>query len=200
MILKEIGEIGVHIDDETFILRPSFYAMSKIGTPKEIVETYAVVMAEIENPKVKWQQFQDALFVAHACCELDLDDVLGYFNQSGKFVKKKVDPEDMLILARCLLKHGITGSQKPLPRKESDEPEYLTEFNASENVALAMAHIGCTESDAWKMTMTSLVAAMRAKFPSQKEDKAGARAPTKDEHEDTMAWFDKIKAKREKPH
>lgn len=200
MILTDIGEIGVHVNGVTYKLRPSLYAMSQLGTPTQIVETYALVMADVDDNKVKWLQFQDALFIVGVCCEQDIDDVFGYFNKSGKFARKLVPEKDIIQLARCLLKHGITGAQKPLPKKADEEPEYLTEFKASESVAIAMAHIGLSEEDAWNMTMTSLVSAMRAKFPPQKDESPGSRAPTKEQHENTMDWFDKIKARREKLH
>lgn len=197
MILTDIGEIGVHVGNETYILRPSLYAMSQLGAPKEIVESYALVMTEVESKALKWRQFQEALFVVNVCCESEIDDVFGYFNEKMKFVQKKVPMADTLYIARCLLKHGITGSQKPLPRKADQEPEYLTEFKASESVALAMAHLGVAEQEAWNMTMTSLVAAMRAKFPASTQS-SSSRAPTKEEHESTMDWFEEIKARREK--
>ncbi len=49
MILTEIGEIGVHHNGETYVLRPSLYAMSKIGSPKEILRTYAFIMHESKD-------------------------------------------------------------------------------------------------------------------------------------------------------
>ncbi len=200
MILTDIGEIGVHVADKTYLLRPSFYAMSQLGSPKDIVETYALVMADIENERVKWQQFQDALFVIGVCCEDDLDNVFGYFNERMKFVQKKVPQADILALARCLLKHGVTGAQEPLPKKPDEEPEYLTEFKASDSVAIAMAHLGIDERKAWNMTMTSLVSAMRSKFPVPKDESPGSKAPTKEQHESTMDWFEVIKARRKKLH
>ena len=54
-----------------------------------------------------------------------------------------------------------------------------------------MAHLGIGERDAWAMTMTSLVAALRAKFPQPK-----SASPTVEEHDATMAWFERVQAMR----
>src|SRR5690606_11937553 len=99
-------------------------------------------------------------------------------------------------LAQCLMRHGVVGVAKPLPRRADAEDQYLTEFDAKEHAALAMAHLGLTEREAWYMTMTGLVAALRAKFPPSPKDTPGARAPSKEEHEATMEWFERVEAAR----
>ena len=201
MILTETGEIGVHVGDDVHILRPSLYAMTQIGEPAQIVEAYATVMTEGLEGAAAECQFADALMVVHACSERDLSDVFGCFERGdGGLVFRRgiADPSDILPLARCLLRHGVTGVHKPLPRRADDEPEFVREFVARDHVALAVAHLGVSEREAWQMTMTSLVGAMRAKFPPTPDQSPGSRAPTKEEHEATEAWFEKIAAKRKK--
>lgn len=92
------------------------------------------------------------------------------------------------------LRHGITGVQPPLPRKADEDAEFVSEFVARDHVALAIAHLGMTEREAWAMTMTSLVGALRTKFPQAKSNAPGAKAPTEEEHSATMDWFEKIEA------
>ncbi|MCY1460465.1 hypothetical protein D9M71_780250 [compost metagenome] len=46
------------------------------------------------------------------------------------------------------------------------------------------------------MTMTGLVGALRAKFPQAQSQAPGARAPTVEEHNAAMDWFEKIEEKR----
>lgn len=198
MILTDIGEIGVHVGERVHILRPSLYAMTQLGTPAEIVEVYAVVMAELNEGPHRWHQFSEALRVIHACSTEDLCDVFGYFNGRDKYVRKLADMDDILPLARCLIQHGVTGVNKPLPRRADDPEEYVREFHAAEHVAVAVAHLGMTEREAWNATMTSLVAALRAKYPPMEKDTPGARAPTLEEHEATEAWFERVEAKRRK--
>lgn len=198
MILTGTGEIGVHVGDHVHILRPSLYAMTQLGEPAEIVQVYAEVMAELSNDAHRWQQFGEALRVIHACSGEDLSEVFGYFTVRGKYVRKLASMEDILPLARCLIQHGITGVNKPVPKKADETQEYVKEFHASEYVAMAVAHLGMTESDAWRSTMTTLVAALRSKFPPMESDAPGARAPTLEEHEATEAWFERVEAKRRK--
>lgn len=193
MILTDIGEIGVHLGDRVYILRPSLYAMTQLGSPASIVETYAVVMADLDQGPHRWHQFSEALRVIHACSEEDLSDVFGYFNGRDKYVRKLADMADILPLARCLIQHGVTGVNKPVARRAEDSSDYVKEFNAAEHVAMAVAHLGMSERDAWNCTMTSLVAALQAKFPPV--DGAGSNAPSADEHDAAMEWFERVEAK-----
>jgi len=196
MILTEVGEVGVHAGEALYVLRPSLYAMSRIGSPAEIVAVYAAVMADA--PAII-----DALGVVYACCDDDLSDIFGHVEAAADggrltYVPGRAPVEHVVHIARCLLRHGVTGALPELPRRPDDEPEYIKEFDARAHVALAMAHLGMSEREAWNTTMTALVGALRAKFPRPESNAPGARAPTKEEHEATMAWFDRVEAARNK--
>lgn len=186
MILTETGEIGVHLPDgETLVLRPSLYAMSRLGSPKEIVETYALVM----HPEPFPEQLVEARFVIANCCEHDTSSVFGYGTESGM-----ASDANTLTIARSLLDHGITGSidyEEDRPKKDG---EYTNEFIARDHAAACVAHLGMSEREAWDTTMTTLVSALRSKYPPVKQP--GDNAPTKKEHDETMAWFDKIQKAR----
>jgi len=202
MILTEIGEVGVYAGEHVVRLRPSLYAMCRLGDPVEIVETFATVMGGAEDEAQARRLFQAALGVIYACASEDVDpsSLFGtYETASGslEYVPGAAPVEHVVPLARCLLKHGVTGALPPLPRRPGDdEPVYVNEFVARDHVAMAMAHLGVSERDAWDLTMTGMVGALRAKFPPAESNATGARAPTKEEHNATMAWFDKIDAKR----
>lgn len=202
MILTEIGEVGVYAGDQVVRLRPSLYAMSRLGDPVEIVETFATVMGGAEDEAQARRLFQAALGVIYACASEDVDpsSLFGtYETTSGslEYVPGAAPVEHVVPLARCLLKHGVTGALPPLPRRPGDdEPTYVKEFVARDHVAMAMAHLGVSERDAWDLTMTGMVGALRAKFPQAESNAPGAKAPTKEQHDATMAWFDKIEAKR----
>ncbi|WXL23913.1 DUF6246 family protein [Ectopseudomonas mendocina] len=198
MILTEIGEIGVHVGDHCYRLRPSLYAMSKLGSPSEIVSLFANVMGDPLTKVHQHSQFRDALEVIHACTEEDVTEVFGYYNERFKYVLKKADPAHIIPLARCLLKHGVIGALPPLPVKSDEDREYTAEFVARDHVAVAMAHLGVSEAEAWNMTMTSLVGALRAKFPQAESDSPGAKAPTIEEAEAALDWHDKVLEKRKK--
>lgn len=208
MILADIGEIGIHDGGAVYKLRPSFYAVSKLGTPSEIVQIFANIHSEHFTKRGKTEQFAQALGVLAACSEDGLDifgsyapaapGKLGSAWRPGRYTPGKGNPRHVLTLARSLLAHGVVGDVPELPRRADAEPEYHSEFNARDHVATAMAHLGLTEHEAWNMTMTGLVLALRSKYPTSDKDAPGRKAPTKAEYEATMAWADKIDAMRNK--
>jgi len=198
VILTESGEIGVHVNDRVYVLRPSLYAMTQLGDPRAIVETYAEIMAYQHTPALKWTQFKLALSVLHVCGQDDLTDVFGYVNEQGKYVKKLAEFDDVVVLAQSLMRHGVVGAQKPLPSSAERGQTYAEAFDAAEYVSSAIAHLGMTEREAWESTMTSLAGAFRAKFPPTESDAPGAKAPTREEHEATEAWFDEVDKRRKR--
>lgn len=195
MILTEIGEIGITAGGQHYKLRPSLYAMTQIGDPAEVVRVYASVMHDEPHR----DQFTDALAVVYACAEEDLSSLFGGMVADDRCVRYEPGSalaENILPLARCLMKHGVTGALKELPRKAGQEPEYVKEFDAREHVSLAIAHLGMSSAEAWQMTMTELVGALRAKFPQAESNAPGAKAPTIEEHNATLAWFERVEALR----
>lgn len=199
MILTDIGEVGVHLDGRDVVLRPSLYAMSKIGNGKEIVETFSILMTPSATVDAAKVQLQAALMVLYCCTEEDVTDVFGYWGEEG-FVPGMVPTVNLVVLARCLMRHGVTGALAPLPvRPEDDGPEFVGEFDVRAMVAMCMAHLSMGERDAWNSTMTSIVGALRAKFPPPPSKAPGAaRAPSREEYDDIRLWLDKIEAKRRK--
>lgn len=192
MILTGIGEIGVHQGERTIVLRPSLYAMTRLGEPMDIVRVFSSVMGG-DSP----ERFGDALGTLYACTDEDISGLFGYWSEAG-YMQGIAPISDIIPLARCLLKHGVVGALPELPRRADDEPQFLREFDARANVALAMAHLGMSERDAWNTTMTVLVGTLRAKFPRPESQSPGAKAPSKEEHEETMEWFERIEAARKR--
>lgn len=188
-ILTEIGEIGIQADREV-LLRPSLAAIASLGEPREIVETFARVMAG---------DVMDCLGVLFACADEDVSDIFGAHEVRDdviRYIPGSAPVAHLVPLAQSLMRHGVVGVAKPLPRRADAEDQYLIEFDAREHAAMAMAHLGLTEREAWSMTMTGLIAALRAKFPPSTKDTPGARAPSKEEHEATMEWFERVEAAR----
>jgi len=196
----------VHVGDSVHVLRPSLYAMSRIGPPAYIVEVYAAVMAEgLTGHQAKTQE--ECVYEVLTCCtEEDIthligayehDDVLGRFMYTPGLIPKN----EMLHLARCLVRHGVTGSVEPLPKEEGEEDNednYVSEFDARQHVANATAHLGMSEQQAWNTTMTALVDSLRVKFPpiKDKDGKKPSKPPSAAEYDAAMEWADKIEAKR----
>ena len=184
-VLTEIGELGVSIGDRDYLFRPSLAAMSSLGTPAEIVELFAFM----QQPFSK-RTFFAAIPVLWACCDEDVSALTGYQGSRWhSWVPGALPAEDVVVLARSLLRHGITGDSTA--ERSGEKGEYSVEFNARDFAIMAMAHLGMSESDAWNCTMTSLTAAMRSKFPPQKDGKL-----TLKEADDTMAWYEEVKRKR----
>lgn len=199
-VLTEIGEVGCFYEDKAVILRPSLYAISQIGEPQELVTIFADIMSDSVV-------FGECLNVIYSCCQSDedLDVAMSFFGYYDDNLDENGVPvfhegiapvEHALILARCLLKHGMVGVYEETEREARKEKQYAKVFSPKEQVDIAIAHLGMNESEAWNLTMTSLVGALRSKFPAVEDNEPGAKAPTKTEYEAAMAWHDKVAAKR----
>lgn len=190
MILTDVGEIGVTAGGRSVVLRPSLYAIGTLGDGAEIVRTYAAVMAG---------SLVDSLGVLFACCGEDVSDIFGHMSADGRYNRSIADPADIVLLAQCLMRHGVGGAlQAEKPRPEDDQPKYSAEFDVRANAATAVAHLGMSEREAWDMTMTGLVLALRSKFPPAKSNAPGSGAPTLEEHDAAMEWYDRVEAARAK--
>ena len=200
--LVHIGEVGVHHAGGSLILRPSLLAMSRLGTPTEIVQTVALVFGQGLNGTrlaVK-QQLRAALEVWQTCApeDAELDPITGYFSERHNWVMGASDPADVITVAQSLLRHGVLGD--PDAPDEADEKprddEYSPLFDCRKHAAFAMGHLAVGEREAWQMTMTGLRLAVEAKYPKQetREQQSAKRAPTRSEYDATMEWFEKVQA------
>lgn len=193
MILADIGEVGVHKEGgETVVLRPSFYAVSKLGSPSEIVQLFYRVM----SAQTEIEVLEDCVAVIWACTDLDVSDLTGFWAHEERVVfwsPGMMSAPEIIIMARHLLVHGITGEIKQRRRKK-EKPEFMAEFNAAEFASVAMAHLNLSEKEAWNMTMTGFVAAMTAKYPpSEKERELESML---DNYDETMERARKMRAAR----
>lgn len=202
MTLVAIGEVGVHHAGGSLVLRPSLLAMSRLGTPAQIVQTVAVVLGQGLNgtrQSIKGQ-LRSAIEVWYACApeETDLDPLIGYFSPRGGWVMGAADPADVVTIAQALVRHGVLGDPEP-PSENAEPPrddEYSALFECRKFAALAMGHLSVTEQEAWQMTMTGIRLAIEAKYPKMEtaEQQSAKRAPTLSEYDATMEWFDKVQA------
>ena len=181
------GDVGIHGAGVPFLLlRPSLGNIASLGDPAEIIAIFESVMGAGDR-----MQIVDAMGVLWACIEGDARDaekVLGYFCE--EYEKGTMEDLHKIHLARHLLLHGMIGdveSTKPATGKP------IKEFKAAEFVSLAIAHLGMSQAEAWGLSMTALVSALNAKFPEVQKPNPEGNAPTIDEHDATMAWFDSIR-------
>lgn len=200
----EAGELGVSTAERDYVFRPSFGAMTRLGSPTEIVELFGTLysMPEI-NPIYPVESYRrwekEVLGVAYdvltACCEDDVTPLIGHVGSKyGSWVPGAMPPEHMIPLARSLMKHGITGNIKL--RGKPKQEDYTNDFKAKDFVASAIAHLGLSEDEAWNMTMTTFAAAMRAKFGSPKEEELNDIADRHDDNMQRLAAINRIRDKK----
>ena len=189
-IIPENGDVGLYGANIPFLLfRPSLRNIASLGTPVEIIALFESVMGESTQ-----LQMVDAMGVLWACCETPdaAHEAIGYLGE-GDAVLGKMEPVHKIHIARHLMLHGMVGDVEIVPDNKTTGP--IKEFKASNFAALAIAHLGMSQADAWDMSMTALITALNAKFPSVlNPEREGAKdAPTPDEHDATMAWFESIR-------
>lgn len=204
-VLTHIGEAAVTVGEREFVFRPTLAAISRIGSPAEIVEAYACLMSQPELTQHTWrnrqvvtahwrQQLHWALVTLICCCDdPDVDWLIGSAHPPHKYRAGKMPVEAVMILARQMLRHGVVGEVKR-DQPTAREGEYSPEFNASTFAALAQAHLGVTSEQAWSMTMTGLLQTLHAKYPPPKEK--GGPPVTVDRNDRAMAHLRKINAAR----
>lgn len=205
-VLTDIGEMGVQVGERYVKFRPSLAAMARLGSPRDIVETFVAVCGApplsgnpvLDEPRVKaWRrdQFSAACCVLWACAQDDdISWLAGYTNERYRYVRGALPLADIVGLAAGLLKHGVLGDISPEATRGAKKSDYLSEFKARDFAAAAMAHLGATETQAWDMTMTSYIIAMRAKFPPAKEAK---QVPTDDEYTHVKGWLARVNMARQ---
>lgn len=204
-IAPEHGDVGIYGADVPFLLlKPSLGNIAKLGSPSEIVGIFERVMGGGDLSFIKlldgeWlrvdMQVADAMGVLWACCESDPEDaalVLGCFDDE-EYLPGSMAEDHKIHIARHLLHHGMVGD---VEAKQPSSAKPIKEFKARDFVSLAIAHLGMSQVDAWGLSMTALVSALNAKFPQVQNPKQEGNAPTVDEYEATMEWFDKIRGKK----
>ena len=180
------GEIGITMDGRHFVFRPSFYAMQKIGTDEELIESF---------DRIKRGGF-GAILRAHtileACCTSgdDIDSIIGYFrpvNDRIRYVQKSMPVEDLLVLALVLVRNGVCGTEK-YAGYPSQERIGKT-FSVKEYVGQISAMLEIVPSEAFEMTMTEFQLHVNAKIPE------GEKRPTDTEYDTMMSMSKDINEK-----
>jgi len=198
MALTEIGEIGIYAGDRLVTLRPSLAAMARLGDGAAIVAAFDELhrLKVLPTAPAAWinralhRRFLTAVEVLQACTDEDISDLTGYQGQSLRsWVPGPIQPSIAVHLARSLMAHGLLGVVPDDDRYEPDPsaPTHTAEFRPADIAAMAMAHLGYTEREAWNLTVTAFTLAMRAKFPPP-----ARKTPTVKEHDATMAWLAEV--------
>lgn len=194
MIITDIGQVGISTPSGQYTLTPSLAAIASMTDP---VEMYSDLTSP--NTPHEWR-VQVAHDVIMACVDdKSIKQYLG-MRQIGKPRLRKgvvvrkyssvyVTDEHAVIIAENLLYHGMIGKieHKTTP-KESD---FTSTFKPIEWMTAVVAHLGIAERDAWQMTMTSILSALKTKFPPSEKEKARANftPEAKAEHDE---WYASI--------
>lgn len=129
--ITDIGQAVIRAGGKEIFLNPSFLAMSRIGTPEQIVDAFVKVHAghypkhRIADPQIlkaaNARCFADmaaaAASVVKHCSEGDIAEIIGSYSvtTAGRLLFKpgSLPVEDVIQLARHLILHGVMGDQPP---------------------------------------------------------------------------------------
>lgn len=170
-MLTRYGFGAIYIDDKQYKISPTFQNIDKLGTPREIVETFT---SFFNCPSTNWQ-YHRAVEILQTCCEPNLPDkVTGRFKvyENGKM--KLINPpsndfmHDIVVLASHCLKYGVVGVVNSESKEEGDA---ISEFDVYHFIGLACEHLGRTREQAADMTLTEFMMAWDIKFPEQKKER-----------------------------
>ncbi len=199
--ITQIGEVGISFGDRDWLFRPSLAAISSIGSPKEIVEKFSILSTPPKHnpfwpvPAYRaWERevMATAYDVLMACCDEDVTPLLGHMGSKwGSFVPGAMPAQDMVHIARSLMRHGLVGAKPEGRLLKQPKEEYVPEFKAREFVAQAIAHLGLSSAEAWNLTMTEFSSAMQSKFGKPET------LPPTEEHDEAMARLAEINRLRQ---
>lgn len=194
--ITSIGEVGIYVGERCYFFRPSLAAIDSLGTPTEIVSMFAALHTGPKlNPIYPLESLRaherDVLSLSYdvmvACCNEDITPLIGHMGSKwGSFVPGAMPVENMIPIARSLLKHGVVGAL-PITGKSNGSGDYMTEFNARDFVSMAVAHLGMSTEAAWNLTMTEFSGAMKAKFGEPEK-----KAPNLEKHKAAMSRLAEI--------
>lgn len=193
MAITNIGQVEIKTPTRTFTLTPSLAAIAKLKDPVATFES-------LNSPELWEPDVLSAAYDVLLACS-DSDEIKNYFGrrQIGKTIIRGnkytrnytdifIDEIHAVCIARGLLFHGMIGDVKTdRPPKESD---YSDEFDPLQWVAAIIAHLQINEVDAWQMTMTSILAALKMKFPPSEKEIAAQKAIEQKAEFD--AWYKSI--------
>ena len=143
-----------------FVFSPALSSMAAIGSPAEIVQTYAELHAEEERFCVR--AAHAVLFACVVDCE-DLSELVGWLDDEGHH-SGLMPNDEQVALAKHLMKNGIIGKAQPGESSGS----YSETFDAAEHIANAVVYLGLSRAEAAQLTMTELHYMLDAKFPKKK--------------------------------
>lgn len=222
-VITSIGEQGLELSDgRQVVLRPSFYAMTQLGTPAEIVEKFVAIhsgpslvqpmsfdtegskiVANSINVRIRNKHWRDMLFLSWeiltACSQDDLTPFIGSPGERyGSYRMGPMPAHVMLIFARALMQHGVIG---PMPKKTAEQLEAEASLPRDKSKFTQEFHaINYVSKAVTHLGMSDTEAwdLTLTAFAAYWESKYGEPKEQRhsEEHDDTMAWLKKVNEMR----
>ncbi len=170
-------------DGQVYTFTPSLGRVADLGTPAEIVETFAALHGA--------NAAREAAYVLAALC--DQDDptpLIGWHDDRG-WHDGAMPPSERIVIARHLMQHAICGRAQPEASDPRDGGKWSATFDAVEFITLARVHLGMSAAEAEALSMTELQRLLDVKFP-----KTSANVPTREQYTAALAHFDDMARKR----
>lgn len=185
-----IGDAMVQAGDVSVLFRPSLANITQIGSPTEIVEAYALVMADEAPWFERLTRCMDVLYACADRFDADVERMIGHYNPiKRRYTPGRIEPRAVIAIACQMMRHGVIGDMERQRTKQGDD--YTREFLAVDMAAMAQAHLGVSVDESWQMTMTSIVRAMASKFPLP-EDQKIAGGMTVEDNDKAVAWLKQV--------
>lgn len=194
MVITGIGQVGITTPTKRYVLTPSLAAMASIV---DATDKYLDLLSP--DTAHEWR-VQIAHDILTACS--DCPTIVNYLGiqKVGKprlrngvlttrYNSVYVSDAHAIVIAETLLYHGMVGKveHKAAPSGEV----YTSKFDPLEWVSAVVAHLGLSERDAWGMTMTSVLNAMKTKFPPSEKEQARQKYTPESKAADD-AWWESI--------
>lgn len=171
-MLVECGFVrAVTKDGDEYTFTPSFGRIAALGSPHEIVATYA----GLHGPRAS----QEAAYVLACLCDQeDVSPLIGCL-EGDAWTPGTMPEAEQIIVAKHLMHHGIAGTARPC----AGGGEFRDHFDAHEYVAAARVHLGLSSADAEALSMTEFQQMLDMKFPDAKKEK---NLPTRVQYDAAM--------------
>lgn len=178
-MLVECGLVRATTSDGAeFTFRPSLGRIASLADPAGIVRLYGRLFGK-RAPEAA------AEILVGLCDQDDLGTLIGEPEATSDGIRWNggaMPPDERVIVALHLMKHGIVGKARP---SAEGEGEFNDKFEAAQFIAAARVHLGLSSADAEALSMTELQTMLEMKFP---ETARGGQhdTPTRDRYEAAM--------------
>lgn len=196
----DIGHFEIKAEGRCYNLIPSFENIMKLGDGEELVDAYNVLHGLNEFPENSQAAYDYYMYmvglsadVIKACCKDSVTKIITIVTEINdklklkKLCANKITPDQQIIVAAGLLRHGISGVNKS--KKNNGNSKAATTIDLWEFVNASRVHLGIDREEALSLTMTEFNNMMNAKFPPEENS---ADFITDEEYDESMARLAEI--------